>query len=189
MTNSGFVDAWNATRSKYFGKDDNGEWTPIGRIDDVRERFSALPTEISWDDVHNEVDASFQMAVGSSNLSIRLDTSGRVIAYSLVPRPYHHLEDHLYTYMNGTCRPEPKTPVFPKPERVIFSGPATIAFWPDGTKTVVKCDPDDEYDPGKGLAMCIAKYFYGTSDSKGNYYNVFHEFLDNENNFKKETEQ
>lgn len=54
---------------------------------------------------------------------------------------------------------------------VIFSPPATIVFWSDKTKTVVKCDPKEEYDPEKGLAMAISKKTIG--DNKGNYYNVF----------------
>ena len=54
---------------------------------------------------------------------------------------------------------------------VIFSPPATIVFWSDKTKTVVKCDPKEEYDPEKGLAMAISKKMIG--DNKGNYYNVF----------------
>lgn len=43
---------------------------------------------------------------------------------------------------------------------VIFSEPATIVFWKDGTKTVVKCQ-NEEYDPEKGIAMAIAKKVYG----------------------------
>lgn len=42
-------------------------------------------------------------------------------------------------------------------ERVIFNGPATIVFWPDGTKTVVKCDENDPWDPEVGILLCIIK--------------------------------
>lgn len=49
----------------------------------------------------------------------------------------------------------------PKIKEIIFNGPATIVFWPDGTKTVVKCDPRDEFDPEKGLAMACAKKLLG----------------------------
>lgn len=55
-------------------------------------------------------------------------------------------------------------------ERVIFNPPATIVFWQDGTKTVVKCQGDDEYSPEHGLAMCICKKFFG---NKGNFNDVF----------------
>ena len=63
----------------------------------------------------------------------------------------------------------------PEIKDVIFNGPATIVFWSDGTKTVVKCQEDDEYDPEKGLAMAISKKALG---NKGNYCNVFHKWLE-----------
>ena len=50
---------------------------------------------------------------------------------------------------------------------VIFNDPATIVFWADGTKTVVKCQEGDEFDPEKGLTMAIAKKVYG---NKGHYF-------------------
>ena len=61
-------------------------------------------------------------------------------------------------------------------KKVIFSNPATIVFWSDGSKTVVKSYLDD-YDPEKGLAMAIAKKALG---NEGNYYNVFKKWLPNE---------
>lgn len=45
----------------------------------------------------------------------------------------------------------------PRPKEVIFHDPATIVYWTDGTKTVVKCGPHDTFDPEHGLAMAIAK--------------------------------
>ena len=57
--------------------------------------------------------------------------------------------------------------------KVIFNDPATIVFWADGTKTVVKCI-DEDFDPEKGLAMAISKKAYG---NEGNYYNNFRKFL------------
>ena len=41
--------------------------------------------------------------------------------------------------------------------KVIFNDPATIVLWYDGTKTVVKCGPEDKFDTEKGLAMAIVK--------------------------------
>ena len=43
------------------------------------------------------------------------------------------------------------------PEKVIFNDPATIVFWKDGTKTVVKCMEGDIYNSEVGLAMCVCK--------------------------------
>lgn len=47
-------------------------------------------------------------------------------------------------------------------KRVIFNNPATIVYWQDGSKTVVKCRADEHYDKEKGLAMCLAKKLLGT---------------------------
>ena len=58
-------------------------------------------------------------------------------------------------------------------KKVIFNNPATIVFWSDGSKTVVKAHLDN-YDPEKGLAMAIAKKSLG---NEGNYYNVFKKWL------------
>lgn len=49
-------------------------------------------------------------------------------------------------------------------KKVIFNDPATIVFWNDGTKTVVKCGKNDTFDPEKGLAMAISKYFFDNAE-------------------------
>lgn len=49
---------------------------------------------------------------------------------------------------------------------VIFNDPATIVFWSDGTKTVVKCCEDDEFDEEKGLAMAVCKKVSGNDSKK-----------------------
>lgn len=58
----------------------------------------------------------------------------------------------------------------PKIVKVIFNKPATIVFWSDETKTVVKAQKREKFDPEKGLAMAIAKKALG---NEGNYYNEF----------------
>ena len=55
-------------------------------------------------------------------------------------------------------------------KKVIFNEPATIVFWEDGTKTVVKCGPNDDFDPEKGIAMCFVKKIYS---NRGRYNNAF----------------
>ena len=62
----------------------------------------------------------------------------------------------------------------PDIENVIFNDPATIVFWSDGTKTVVKAT-DEGFDPEKGLAMAISKKALG---NRGNYYNEFKKWLE-----------
>lgn len=63
-----------------------------------------------------------------------------------------------------------------KIEKVIFNDPATIVFWRDGSKTVVKAK-DEPFDKEKGLAMAIAKNVYG---NEGNYYNIFRKWCKEE---------
>ena len=65
----------------------------------------------------------------------------------------------------------------PEIKNVIFNDPATIVFWEDGTKTVVKCQDGDEFDPEKGLSMAIVKKAYG---NKGNYCNKLKKWLPKE---------
>lgn len=50
-------------------------------------------------------------------------------------------------------------------EKVIFNDPATIIKWGDGTKTVVKVQPGDTYDPEKGMLAAIAKRAYGNDNT------------------------
>ena len=48
-------------------------------------------------------------------------------------------------------------------KRVIYSDPATIVFWSDGTKTVSKCHAGDEYSPECGLILCTLKKLVGAN--------------------------
>lgn len=69
-----------------------------------------------------------------------------------------------------------KHPVFlPEIEDVIFNPPATIVLWKDKSKTVVKTQNGEHYDPEKGLAMCILKKVYG---NKGRYFNNISKWTD-----------
>ena len=71
----------------------------------------------------------------------------------------------------------PNTTRLPKIKDVIFNEPATIILWADGTKTVVKCQEGEGYDPEKGMAMAISKKALG---NKGNYCEVFKKWLPEE---------
>ncbi len=61
----------------------------------------------------------------------------------------------------------------PQIKDVKFEDPATIVFWADGTKTVVRAQ-DEAYDPEKGLAMAISRKAMG---NKRDYYHVFLKWL------------
>ena len=45
--------------------------------------------------------------------------------------------------------------------KVIYHDPATIVYWGDGSKTVVKVSEHDAYSPMAGLLACIVKKLCG----------------------------
>lgn len=71
--------------------------------------------------------------------------------------PYDAELRSLIGQYNHYCPSTPTTQI----DKVIFNPPATIVFWADGTKTVVKAH-GEEFDREKGLAMAIAKKVLGT---------------------------
>ena len=112
----------------------------------------------------------------------------------LVTRTYGWLERHVYltikTYVTQAHRRKIEreakrdehlkaksikarySPLYIKD--VKFNGPATIVFWDDDTKTVVKAQGDEEIDREKGLAMAVAKKVFG---NESNYNNEFKRWL------------
>ena len=67
--------------------------------------------------------------------------------------------DFTHSIRKETYKPEIK--------KVHFNAPVTVVIWKDGTKTIVRCQDGDEFDPEKGLAMAIAKKVLG---NKGSYF-------------------
>lgn len=76
-------------------------------------------------------------------------------------------------FMAGNRRKQKQ--YLPEIEKVIFNNPATIVFWKDKTKTVVKCQDEDTFDAMTGLAMCISKKALG---NRGKYYDTFKKYID-----------
>lgn len=60
-------------------------------------------------------------------------------------------------------------------KEVIFNDPAVIIKWKDGTKTVVKCQKGEKFDPEKGLALALVKYLMGNI---GYYNTIFKDWID-----------
>ena len=53
----------------------------------------------------------------------------------------------------------------PMPVNVIFHDPATIVFWDDGDKTVVKCQPGDTFSAETGLTTAMLKKYMGNDNT------------------------
>lgn len=72
--------------------------------------------------------------------------------------------------------------ISPNPiQKVIFNAPATIVFWKDGSKTVVKAQ-GDEYDPEKGLAMAISRHYLCDVCGLERYDGIFNRYLPKDKN-------
>lgn len=112
---------------------------------------------------------------------IRLtEVSPMTKAYVSYGEMYHKEEkmDTLDEIMKKIAKACNKAQIKSFIKNVIFSNPATIVIWADGSKTVVKAKNED-YDPEKGLAMAIAKKFLG---NEGWYYDIFKKWLPEEDN-------
>lgn len=65
----------------------------------------------------------------------------------------------------------PRRPEKPYKQVVVNKEKHTICVvWKDGTKTVMKPHPNDEWDEEKGIALCFMKKMF---DNRGCYYNTF----------------
>ena len=104
----------------------------------IREGCDSYPT----------LDVSF-----SATTAVELSELGRII----VNKKYGLLAHDIPLY--PLC--EQLVVRTPAAKKIIFSGPATIILWSDGTKTVVKCDERDTFDPEKGVALCYMKKMCG----------------------------
>lgn len=64
-------------------------------------------------------------------------------------------------------------------KNVIFNPPATIVFWKDGSKTVVKAQ-GETFDPEKGLAMAISRHYLCDICNLTRFDGVFKKYLTKE---------
>mgnify|MGYP006986464946 CR=1 FL=1 len=78
--------------------------------------------------------------------------------------------DYIDDELSKMERCKGKLPLIVTIRRVIFNAPATIVFWLDGSKTVVKAQNGEPFDKEKGLAMAICKKLSG---NRGAYYDIF----------------
>ena len=51
----------------------------------------------------------------------------------------------------------------PVVKRIVYHDPATIVFWQDGTKTVVKCMDGEPFEKYAGFCAALAKKVFGST--------------------------
>lgn len=142
-------------------------WMPAIRVDfDSCETTLEKPTHAEQKISERGID-SYKLCDKIQNMKgdLRLMPVGEMnaaIKY-LSPSEYRELRDKILKEKNKSIYDS-------MIQRVIFNPPATIVFWRDGSKTVVKCGENDIFDPEKGLAMAISKRAFGDNRD---YYEVF----------------
>lgn len=158
----------NAEFCTYFGdiREDDYEWV-IGADVWVRIASNINDIDISWSDTNEEpICKIFDIEVTISTKELNTVTLRKKDERgNEMPTNYSgSFETVSWVYLDS----------IPTIKKVIFNYPATIVLWSDGSKTVVKCQDGDIYDPEKGLAMAISKKALG---NKGNYCEVFKKWL------------
>ena len=141
-------------------------------IELIEDSLNQMPELIIRDSCNRWVSRHKLPNLRHDELAYILDQVKR--KYNLEAKDYIRtcmLDSSLYAYF------KPNTTKLPEIKDVIFNEPATIVMWSDGTKTVVKCQEGEGYDPEKGMAMAISKKALG---NKGNYCEVFKKWLPEE---------
>lgn len=83
--------------------------------------------------------------------------------------------DELDTTKEDTKMSTKKAVYYPI-KKVIFNPPATIVFWENGSKTVVKAQ-GETFDPEKGLAMAISRHYLCDICNLTRFDGVFKKYL------------
>ena len=137
----------------------DSEYIRTNIVVEHRNHIGTQTYVVDWEEVHSLTEAAVPILVDiKTRLNSKVDN-----------RMYEHIKNenemlkNIYYGFSLTIKD------------VIFNPPATIVFWMDGTKTVVKDQGEVFYDPEKGMAMAVAKKAFG---NQGNYYNQFAKYLD-----------
>ena len=167
----------NAEFCSYFGaiREDDYEWVigsdvwnKIIKSDSIKTNVVNCIDSLNYKIFDIEVTISTKelntITLRKKDINLRKKTEGRN------EMPVKRKSTSSCVYAATTA----KSVSVPSIKKVIFNYPATIVLWSDGSKTVVKCQDGDIYDPEKGLAMAISKKALG---NKGNYCNEFKKWL------------
>lgn len=126
----------------------------------------------------NYINEDCRLVFGDKSIPVRVDSIDTVSSFGNVDETTikctiikPKIEYVPYSKMYNNRKP---STILPSIKKVIFNAPATIIFWSDNTKTVVKCGENDLYDPEKGMAMAISKKVLG---NEGHYYETFKKWM------------
>lgn len=118
-------------------------------------------------------NTKLKMGMGGVYDIVSSETNGlrRYDSYVTVITLESGTDPMLRTITEARLIKAPRRPEKPYKQVVVNESKRTICVvWKDGTSTVMKCHPEDEWDEEKGIAMCFMKKMF---DNRGCYYDTF----------------
>ncbi len=90
-----------------------------------------------------------------NNLYVGIDVDGSPIC-----KTHLKIENPMLNLLDDLCKVEKSDPI---PTKIIRSGPVTVIFWKDGTKTLVRRAEGAQDDPYLAFCAGLAKKIYGNN--------------------------
>ncbi len=132
-----------------------------------------------WERLREEIDRAIEEGIECGYNKVDSEDFDKFYIYERISGKMNDLESTVRVEMARKKLIPKENPYIKKSylgiKTVIFNNPATVVIWEDGSKTVVKCQPGDEYNKETGLAMCIAKNCLG---NKSNFNNIFKKYIE-----------
>ena len=141
----------------------------VGFIKRVSNYYYKYGVELK--DLHNDLSENGVFWFSEESLFTQEEIDKEKMEVEACHKAQTELNNTFYEYL---CKAFGLPPRHAEIKKVIFNTPATIVFWSDEKKTVVKCADNEAFDEEKGLAMAISKRVLG---NQGNYYNEFKKWL------------
>ena len=113
-----------------------------------------LGVYLDSDGVKRLYDRIYQWGNDMRKRNIPISSEMKKILNSIYGRENAMRKGYIYKY------PEKNNSMVP--DQIIFNPPATIVFWKDGTKTVVKCAEGEKFDPYTGFCYAFTEHFLGS---------------------------
>jgi len=113
------------------------------------------------DELHKrKIDLADTVLVLNVNNYIGESTKSEIEYAKSIGKPVYYLEtpDALKRQTEDTVIDK-----VPQAEHIVFNDPATVVFWDDGTKTVVKVAEGDKFSEEYGMAMAYMKKIFGSN--------------------------
>lgn len=117
------------------------------------------------------LDIRLKESIPNNGIIVKKEDNMRIGQHTFTPRGDHSIDAMAYA-MNDirtttSCLKHINNKL---PKKYIINDGATILFWEDGTKTIVKRAEDDSFDPVKGFLWAYFQKHSGLSKTKANEY-------------------